>query len=84
LKEHVRKSESDIIKELKNLVKTKISGYAVPQRFLIITNLLSVIVFASILDLSTLKGVMYLNIAVGLISLLQTSLFSIYKIYEDI
>ncbi|MFZ4106233.1 polysaccharide biosynthesis protein [Flavobacterium sp.] len=57
-------------------------GWSLPPVFLIITNLLSVIVFASILDLSTLKGVMYLNIAVGLISLIQTSLFSIYKILK--
>jgi acetyl-CoA synthetase len=33
------KSDNEIIKELKILVKNKISGYAVPQKFLIIKNL---------------------------------------------
>jgi acetyl-CoA synthetase len=36
LKENVKESEENIIKELKLNVKQKISGYAVPHNFLVI------------------------------------------------
>jgi len=55
-------------------------GWALPPIILISINLLTLIGFACFLDLSNLKGVLYLNIAVSSIALLQTSLFSFYKI----
>ncbi|TRX22996.1 MATE family efflux transporter [Flavobacterium franklandianum] len=57
-------------------------GWALPPVVLITINLLAIIIFASLLDLSSLKGVLYLNIALGLVALLQTTLFSVFKIIQ--
>ena len=57
-------------------------GWAMPPVVLITINLLTVIGFASILDLSSLKGVLFLNIGVSFVAFLQTSLFCIYKILK--
>jgi hypothetical protein len=57
-------------------------GWALPPIISISLNLLSVIGFAFFLDLSSLKGVLYLNIAISSIALLQTFLFSFYKIFK--
>jgi hypothetical protein len=40
LKDNVKKSEAEIIEELKKLVKKHISGYAVPHYFLVILKFL--------------------------------------------
>ena len=55
-------------------------GWAMSPVLLISINLFGIIVFASILDLSNLEGVLFLNIALGLVALLQTVLFCVYNI----
>jgi O-antigen/teichoic acid export membrane protein len=55
-------------------------GWAINPIMLITVNLLTVIGFASILDLSSLKGVLFLNIGVSAIGLLQASMFGGFKI----
>lgn len=57
-------------------------GWAISPAISIFINLLTVICFASFTDLSSLSGVLYLNIGVGLILLLQSSLFCLYKIIK--
>lgn len=57
-------------------------GWALPPVLLITINLLTVVVFASLLDLTSLKGVLFLNIAVSCIAALQTILFCVYKIIK--
>jgi len=57
-------------------------GWVVPPIILISINLLTIVVFARTLDLSNLKGVLFLNIAVNLIGLIQTFFFCTYKIYK--
>lgn len=57
-------------------------GWAMSPVLLISINLFGIIVFASILDLSNLEGVLFLNIALGLVALLQTTFFSIFKIFQ--
>ena len=57
-------------------------GWAMPPLILISINIIAVISFASILDLSSLKGILFLNIGVSAIALLQTSLFCGYKIVK--
>jgi O-antigen/teichoic acid export membrane protein len=57
-------------------------GWAINPILLIAVNLLTVIGFASILNLSSLKGVLFLNIGVSIIALLQTSLFCSFKIFK--
>jgi O-antigen/teichoic acid export membrane protein len=57
-------------------------GWALSPIVLITINLIAIIVFTSILDLSNLKGVLFLNIILGLVALMQTILFSIYKILQ--
>jgi len=57
-------------------------GWAVPPFILISINLLTIVVFASFLDLSSLKGVLFFNIAVNLIVLLQTVFFCTFKIIK--
>jgi len=55
-------------------------GWAMSPIVLILINLLAIIVFASLLDLNSLKGVLFFNIAIGLVALLQTIFFYIYNI----
>jgi O-antigen/teichoic acid export membrane protein len=55
-------------------------GWAMSPVLSILINLLSIISFAILLDLSTLKGVLFFNIALGLVALLQTTLFCSYNI----
>jgi O-antigen/teichoic acid export membrane protein len=57
-------------------------GWAMSPIVLITINLLAIIIFASLLDLSNLEGVLFLNIALGLVALLQTTFFSIFKILQ--
>jgi O-antigen/teichoic acid export membrane protein len=57
-------------------------GWAMSPVVLIVINLLAIIVFASIFDLGSLKGVLFLNIGVSIIALLQTSLFCAFKIIK--
>ena len=57
-------------------------GWALSPIVLITINLFAIIVFASMLDLSNLEGVLFLNIVLGLVALLQTTFFSIFKILE--
>lgn len=57
-------------------------GWALSPIVLITINLIGIIVFASILDLSNLEGVLFFNIALGLVALVQTSFFSIFKILQ--
>lgn len=55
-------------------------GWAMSPAVLISINVLAIIIFASILDLSSLTGVLFLNIALNIVALMQTSIFSIFKI----
>lgn len=55
-------------------------GWAMSPITLISINLLAIIVFANLLDLSSLRGALYFNIALGLVALFQTILFCTYKI----
>ncbi len=57
-------------------------GWAINPIILITINLLTIIGFASALDLTSLKGVLFLNIGVGIIALLQTSMFCTFKIIK--
>jgi len=57
-------------------------GWALSPVVLITINLLAIIIFASLLDLSSLKGVLFLNIALGLVALLQTTSFCAFKIIQ--
>jgi O-antigen/teichoic acid export membrane protein len=57
-------------------------GWALSPLVLITINLLAIIIFASLLDLSSIKGALFLNIALGLVALLQTTLFCIFKIIQ--
>lgn len=57
-------------------------GWALSPIVLITINLLAIITFASLLDLSTLKGVLFLEIAIGLVALLQTTSFCAFKILQ--
>lgn len=57
-------------------------GWALSPIVLISINLLAIIFFASILDLSNLQGVLMLNILLGIVALMQTTIFSIYKILQ--
>lgn len=58
-------------------------GWAMPPFILITFNLLTVIGLASIIDLSSLKGVLFLNIGISFIAFLQTSLFCTLKIMQS-
>lgn len=55
-------------------------GWAMSPIMLIVINLLAIIVAASLLDLSSLRGVLYFNIVLGLVALIQTVLFCTYNI----
>ncbi len=57
-------------------------GWALSPIVLITINLLAIITFASLLDLSTLEGVLFLEIALGLVALLQTTSFCAFKILQ--
>jgi O-antigen/teichoic acid export membrane protein len=66
-------------------------GWAMSPIAVILINLIAIIGFASLLDLSNLRGVLYFNIALGLVSVVQTVLFCLYHIlllknqeYEDV
>lgn len=56
-------------------------GWAMSPIVSILINLFSIVFFASILDLRSLKGVLFFNIALGVVSLLQTILFCLYNIF---
>ncbi|MCY1462122.1 hypothetical protein D9M71_798620 [compost metagenome] len=47
---------------------------------LILINLLAIIISAGMLDLGSLRGVLYFNIVLGLVALIQTVLFCTYNI----
>jgi O-antigen/teichoic acid export membrane protein len=55
-------------------------GWAMSPVILILVNLLAIIVFANVLDLSNLRGALYFNISLGLVALLQTIIFCTYNI----
>lgn len=55
-------------------------GWTMSPILLILVNLIAIIVFAFLLDLSSLDGVLFFNIGIGVIALFQTILFSIYNI----
>jgi len=55
-------------------------GWAMSPIALILINLLAIIISASMLDLGSLRGVLYFNIALGLVALIQTVLFCTYNI----
>lgn len=57
-------------------------GWALPPFVLISINLVSIIILALLIDLSTIKGVLFLNIGISIIAFLQTFSFSIYKIKQ--
>jgi O-antigen/teichoic acid export membrane protein len=57
-------------------------GWSMQPFIAISVNLLTVIVLVSILDLSSLKGALLLNIGVSGIALIQTSLYCVYKILK--
>jgi O-antigen/teichoic acid export membrane protein len=57
-------------------------GWAMSPLLMISINLVSIIILASILDLSNLKGVLYFNIWLGLIGLLQLTSFCLFKIIK--
>ncbi|MBF4464331.1 polysaccharide biosynthesis protein [Flavobacterium sp. LC2016-12] len=56
-------------------------GWAMSPIVSILINLFSIVFFASVLDLRSLKGVLFFNIALGVVSLLQTILFCLYNIF---
>ncbi|QOG00776.1 lipopolysaccharide biosynthesis protein [Flavobacterium sp. MDT1-60] len=56
-------------------------GWAMSPIVSILINLFSIVFFARLLDLSNLKGVLFFNIALGIVSLLQTILFCTYNIF---
>jgi len=55
-------------------------GWALSPVVLITINVLAIITFASLFDLSSLKGVLFLEISLGLVALLQTTFFCVFKI----
>lgn len=55
-------------------------GWTISPVISILINLLSIIVFAALFDLSSLNGVLYYNMALGLVALAQTVCFCTYKI----
>jgi O-antigen/teichoic acid export membrane protein len=57
-------------------------GWAMSPIVLIIINVVSIVILASILDLSSIRGILFLNIGVSLIAFLQTFVFSIFKIIQ--
>lgn len=57
-------------------------GWAMPPVVLITINLLAVIIFTSLVDLTSLTGVLFLNIGLSFVALLQTSFFCVYKIIK--
>lgn len=57
-------------------------GWAIPPLVVISINLFSIIVLASILDLTSIKGILFLNIGVSLVAFLQTFIFGILKIKQ--
>jgi O-antigen/teichoic acid export membrane protein len=57
-------------------------GWAINPMLMITVNLLTIIGFASIIDLSSLKGVLFLNIGISFIGLLQAGLFCTFKIMK--
>jgi O-antigen/teichoic acid export membrane protein len=57
-------------------------GWVMPPFVLIGVNLLAIIIFSITLDVSSLTGVLLFNIGVGLVALLQISLFCTYKIMK--
>lgn len=57
-------------------------GWAMSPFLMITINVISIIVLASVLDLSNLKGALYFNIWLSCISFVQLSLFCLYKIIK--
>lgn len=57
-------------------------GWAMSPLLMISINIISVIVLASIFDLSNLKGALYFNIWLGCIGFLQLSIFCLFKITQ--
>jgi O-antigen/teichoic acid export membrane protein len=55
-------------------------GWTMSPIALILINLLAIIFFASVLDLNSLRGALYFNIALGVVALFQTILFCTYNI----
>ncbi len=55
-------------------------GWALPPYLVISINLVSIIILASIIDLSTLKGILLLNIGISIIAFIQTFGYGIFKI----
>ena len=57
-------------------------GWAISPTLSISINVASIVILASIIDLSSIKGILFLNIGVNLIGFLQTLFFSIFKINQ--
>ncbi|WP_426092450.1 lipopolysaccharide biosynthesis protein [Flavobacterium sp. DSR3-2] len=57
-------------------------GWVINPILLIVVNLIAIVSFVSILDLSSLKGFLFLTIGINIIGLLQAILFSSYKIMK--
>lgn len=57
-------------------------GWAISPALSITIDVSSIVILASIIDLSSIKGILFLNIGVNLISFLQTLFFSIFKINQ--
>lgn len=57
-------------------------GWAISPTLSITINVASIVILASIIDLSSIKGILFLNIGVNLIGFLQTLFFSIFKINQ--
>lgn len=55
-------------------------GWAIPPVILISINIISIIILASVLELSSLVNALYFNLGVNTVALLQTSFFILYKI----
>lgn len=57
-------------------------GWAMSPIVLISINLIAIILFATLLDLSSLEGALFFNIALGIVALLQTIIFCIGNIFK--
>jgi O-antigen/teichoic acid export membrane protein len=55
-------------------------GWAIRPEISITINISAIVILASILDLSSLQGALYLNIGIALVGFLQTSIFCLIKI----
>jgi O-antigen/teichoic acid export membrane protein len=57
-------------------------GWAMSPIVLIVINVVSIVGLASIMDLSSIRGILILNIGLSLIAFLQVFIFSVFKINQ--